>query len=125
MRPDRIVLGEVRGAKTLDMLQAMTTGHDRSLTIIHANSPRDTLMRIETLVAMSGLEISTKAMRHYIGSAIGLILQQNRLSVGPGSWYVVRKSLVCKTILLRFKSYLQTMNPWTRIPMPFVCCLVI
>ena len=86
MRPDRIVLGEVCGAKTLDMLQAMTTGHDRSLTIIHANSPRDTLMRIETLVAMSGLEISTKAMRHYIGSAIGLILQQNRLSMGPGSW---------------------------------------
>ncbi len=82
MRPDRIVIGEVRGAETLDMLQAMNTGHDGSLTTVHANNPREALMRIETLVAMSGFEIPTKAMRTYISSAIGLILQQNRLSDG-------------------------------------------
>ncbi len=82
MRPDRIVIGEVRGAETLDMLQAMNTGHDGSLTTVHANNPREALMRIETLVAMSGFEIPTKAMRSYISSAIGLILQQNRLSDG-------------------------------------------
>lgn len=82
MRPDRIVLGEVRGAETLDMLQAMNTGHDGSLTTIHANNPREALMRIETLVAMAGFDIPTKAIRSYISSAIGLILQQNRLSDG-------------------------------------------
>lgn len=82
MRPDRIVIGEVRGAETLDMLQAMNTGHDGSLTTVHANNPREALMRIETLVAMSGFEIPTKALRTYISSAIGLILQQNRLSDG-------------------------------------------
>ena len=82
MRPDRIVLGEVRGAETLDMLQAMNTGHDGSLTTIHANSPRDAMTRIETMVAMAGLDIPTKALREYISSAIGLVLQQNRLSDG-------------------------------------------
>lgn len=82
MRPDRIVLGEVRGAETLDMLQAMNTGHDGSLTTIHANSPRDALTRVETMVALAGLELPTKALRQYISSAIGLILQQNRLSDG-------------------------------------------
>jgi len=82
MRPDRIVLGEVRGAETLDMLQAMNTGHDGSLTTIHANSPRDAMTRIETMVAMAGLEIPSKALRDYISSAIGIILQQNRLSDG-------------------------------------------
>jgi len=82
MRPDRIVIGEVRGAETLDMLQAMNTGHDGSLTTVHANNPREALMRVETLVAMSGFEIPSKAMRTYIASAIGLILQQNRLSDG-------------------------------------------
>ncbi|RMH05681.1 MAG: CpaF family protein [Nitrospirae bacterium] len=82
MRPDRIVVGEVRAAEALDMLQAMNTGHDGSLTTIHANSPRDALTRIETMVAMAGLDIPTKALRHYISSAIGLVLQQNRLSDG-------------------------------------------
>ena len=82
MRPDRIVMGEVRGAETLDMLQAMNTGHDGSLTTIHANSPRDAMTRIETMVAMAGLDIPTKALREYISSAIGLVLQQNRLSDG-------------------------------------------
>ena len=82
MRPDRIVMGEVRGAETLDMLQAMNTGHDGSLTTIHANSPRDALTRIETLVALAGLNISTKALRHYVSSAINVIIQLARLSDG-------------------------------------------
>ena len=82
MRPDRIVLGEVRGQETLDMLQAMNTGHDGSLTTIHANSPRDALTRVETLVALAGLNISTKALRQYISSALDVIVQINRLSDG-------------------------------------------
>ena len=82
MRPDRIVLGEVRSAECLDMLQAMNTGHDGSLTTIHANTPRDALTRVETLVAMAGLNLATKALRHYISSAIDVILQQTRLSDG-------------------------------------------
>lgn len=82
MRPDRIVMGEVRGAEALDMLQAMNTGHDGSLTTIHANTPRDALTRVETLVALAGLNISTKGLRHYISSAIDVILQMTRLSDG-------------------------------------------
>ena len=82
MRPDRIVMGECRGSETLDMLQAMNTGHDGSLTTIHANTPRDALMRIETLVALAGLNISTKGLRHYISSAIDVVLQLTRLSDG-------------------------------------------
>ena len=82
MRPDRIVMGEVRGGETLDMLQAMNTGHDGSLTTIHANSPRDALTRIETLVALAGLNIATKALRHYISSALDVIVQIARLSDG-------------------------------------------
>lgn len=82
MRPDRIVMGECRGPETLDMLQAMNTGHDGSLTTIHANSPRDSLTRIETLVALAGLNISTKGLRHYISSAIDVVLQLTRLSDG-------------------------------------------
>ncbi|MFB3145663.1 MAG: CpaF family protein [Nitrospirales bacterium] len=82
MRPDRIVMGECRGAETLDMLQAMNTGHDGSLTTIHANSPRDALTRIETLVALAGLNIGSKGLRHYISSAVDVILQMTRLSDG-------------------------------------------
>jgi pilus assembly protein CpaF len=82
MRPDRIILGEVRGAETLDMLQAMNTGHDGSLTTIHANSCRDALTRVETLVAMAGLNLSTKALRNYISSALDVIIQLTRLSDG-------------------------------------------
>ncbi|MGD9851933.1 MAG: CpaF family protein [Nitrospirales bacterium] len=82
MRPDRIVLGEVRGGECLDMLQAMNTGHDGSLTTIHANTPRDALTRVETLVAMAGLNLASKALRHYVSSAIDVILQQTRLSDG-------------------------------------------
>ncbi|WP_447601695.1 CpaF family protein [Nitrospira sp. Nam80] len=82
MRPDRIIVGEVRGAESLDMLQAMNTGHDGSLTTLHANSPRDALTRLETLVAMAGLNLSTKALRHYISSALDVVIQLTRLSDG-------------------------------------------
>ena len=82
MRPDRIILGEVRGAESLDMLQAMNTGHDGSLTTVHANSCRDALTRIETLVSMAGFNLETKAMRHYVSSALDVIIQIARLSDG-------------------------------------------
>jgi len=82
MRPDRIVVGEVRGAECLDMLQAMNTGHDGSLTTIHANSSRDALTRIETMVAMTGFDLPSKALRHYISSALDVIVQLSRLSDG-------------------------------------------
>jgi pilus assembly protein CpaF len=82
MRPDRIVVGEVRGGEALDMLQAMNTGHDGSLTTVHANTPRDALMRIETMVAMGGVDIPQKAVRHQLASAINVIVQLERLSDG-------------------------------------------
>lgn len=82
MRPDRIVVGEVRGAETVDMLQAMNTGHDGSLTTVHANSARDALTRIETMVAMAGFDLPSKALRHYISSALNVIVQLSRLSDG-------------------------------------------
>ena len=82
MRPDRIVIGECRGAEAIDMLQAMNTGHDGSLTTIHSNSPRDCIARLETLVMFAGLELPSKAIREQIGSAINIIVQQTRLSDG-------------------------------------------
>jgi pilus assembly protein CpaF len=82
MRPDRIILGEVRGAESIDMLQAMNTGHDGSLTTVHANSARDALTRIETLVSMAGFNLAAKAMRHYISSALDVIIQIARMSDG-------------------------------------------
>jgi pilus assembly protein CpaF len=82
MRPDRIIVGEVRGAEALDMLQAMNTGHDGSLTTIHANSARDALSRVETMVAMTGLDLPQKAVRHQISSAIDVVIQLARLSDG-------------------------------------------
>jgi pilus assembly protein CpaF len=82
MRPDRIVVGEVRGGEVLDMLQAMNTGHDGSLSTIHANSPRDALARLETLVAMSGLTIPHEAVRKQISSAIDIVIQLARLDDG-------------------------------------------
>jgi len=82
MRPDRIILGEVRGDETLDMLQAMNTGHDGSLTTIHANSPRDALYRLDTMIAMTNLNIPERAVRQQIASAINLIIQVTRLSDG-------------------------------------------
>ncbi|HHT9130779.1 MAG TPA: CpaF family protein, partial [Candidatus Brocadiaceae bacterium] len=82
MRPDRIILGEIRGEEILDMLQAMNTGHDGSISTIHANTPRDALIRMETLVAMSGLNIPNEAVRKYISSAINVIIQVSRLIDG-------------------------------------------
>lgn len=82
MRPDRIIVGEVRSEETLDMLQAMNTGHDGSLTTTHANSPRDTVARLETMVLMSGMELPLKAIRDQISSAIDIIVQQSRLRDG-------------------------------------------
>ena len=82
MRPDRIVVGEVRGGEALDMLQAMNTGHDGSLTTLHANSPRDALARLETLVLMAGMDLPLKVVRQQIASAIDLIVQQTRLKDG-------------------------------------------
>ncbi|HCG03715.1 MAG TPA: type II secretion system protein E [Desulfovibrio sp.] len=82
MRPDRIIVGEVRSGEVLDMLQAMNTGHDGSLTTIHANTPRDCLMRLETMVAMAGLNIGTLSLKRYIASAVDVIIQVSRLSDG-------------------------------------------
>jgi pilus assembly protein CpaF len=82
MRPDRIIVGEVRGAETLDMLQAMNTGHEGSLTTIHANSPRDALSRLETLVLTAGVDLPLRAIREQISSAFDLLVQITRLVDG-------------------------------------------
>jgi pilus assembly protein CpaF len=82
MRPDRIIMGEVRGAEAVDMLQAMNTGHDGSLASIHANSPRDALTRLENMVGMAGLHMPQKAVRQQIASAVGAVIQVARLSDG-------------------------------------------
>ncbi len=82
MRPDRIIVGEVRGEEALDMLQAMNTGHDGSLTTVHANTPRDALSRLETMVAMANVNLPDKAMRQQIASAIQIVIQQARMSDG-------------------------------------------
>jgi pilus assembly protein CpaF len=82
MRPDRIIVGEVRGAETLDMLQAMNTGHDGSLTTVHANSPRDALARLENMVSMTGIQFPTKGLRAQIASAIHVVLQVERQEDG-------------------------------------------
>ncbi|WP_319542326.1 CpaF family protein [uncultured Pseudodesulfovibrio sp.] len=82
MRPDRIIVGEVRSSEALDMLQAMNTGHDGSLTTIHANTPRDALMRLETMISMAGLNLSPISMKRYISSAIDVIIQATRLVDG-------------------------------------------
>ncbi|MDP9330907.1 MAG: CpaF family protein [Actinomycetota bacterium] len=82
MRPDRIVVGEVRGAEALDMLQAMNTGHDGSISTIHSNSPRDSISRLETITMMAGMELSARSIREQISSAIQLIVHQQRLKDG-------------------------------------------
>jgi len=83
MRPERIIIGECRGGEALDMLQAMNTGHEGSMTTLHANSPRDALSRLETMVLMAGYELPLKAMRSQIASAINLVVQVSRLQGGP------------------------------------------
>ena len=82
MRPERIIIGECRGAETLDMLQAMNTGHEGSLTTVHANTPRDAVARIETMISMAGFELPLKAMRQQVASAVDLIVQASRLQGG-------------------------------------------
>src|SRR5215218_2881762 len=83
MRPERIIIGECRGGESLDMLQAMNTGHSGSMTTLHANTPRDAQARLETMIMMSGMELPMKAMRQQISSAVDLIVQANRLQGGP------------------------------------------
>ena len=83
MRPERIIIGECRGAESLDMLQAMNTGHAGSMTTLHANTPRDAQARLETMIMMAGMELPIKAMRQQIASAVDLIIQANRLQGGP------------------------------------------
>jgi len=83
MRPERIIIGECRGPETLDMLQAMNTGHEGSMTTLHSNSPRDAIARLETMIMMAGFELPLKAMRTQIASAVDLIVQANRLQGGP------------------------------------------
>jgi pilus assembly protein CpaF len=82
MRPDRIIVGEVRSSEALDMLQAMNTGHEGSLTTVHANTPRDALARLETMILMAGTNLPNRAMREQISSALDLIIQVQRLSDG-------------------------------------------
>jgi pilus assembly protein CpaF len=82
MRPDRIIVGEVRGSEAIDMLQAMNTGHDGSLTTLHSNSPRDALSRLETMISMAGLRLPEKGMRQQIASAIDIVVQVARLADG-------------------------------------------
>jgi pilus assembly protein CpaF len=82
MRPDRIILGEVRGEEAFDMLQAMNTGHEGSMATIHANTPRDAITRLEQMVAMSGMRLTQESTRGQIASAVGLIVQVMRLSDG-------------------------------------------
>ena len=82
MRPDRIIVGEVRGEEALDMLQAMNTGHDGSLTTIHANTPRDALYRLDTMVAMANLNIPDRAVRQQIASAVNVLVQISRMADG-------------------------------------------
>ncbi len=82
MRPDRIIVGEIRDEAALDMLQAMNTGHDGSMTTAHSNSPRDTLSRIETMTLMAGMDLPVRAIREQISSAIDLVIHQERLRDG-------------------------------------------
>jgi pilus assembly protein CpaF len=82
MRPERIIVGEVRGGEALDMLQAMNTGHDGSLTTVHANTPRDALSRVENMVSMTGISFPIKALRAQIASAIDIVIQVSRLEDG-------------------------------------------
>jgi pilus assembly protein CpaF len=82
MRPDRIIVGEVRGDEALDMLQAMNTGHDGSITTLHANSPRDALSRLETMILMAGIPLPSRAMREQVSSAIQVVIQIGRLPDG-------------------------------------------
>ena len=86
MRPDRIIVGEVRAGEAFDMLQAMNTGHDGSMTTVHANTPRDALSRVEQMIGMSGIDIPPRSARAQIASAIHVVVQVARLSTAAASW---------------------------------------
>ncbi|MCX7599715.1 MAG: CpaF family protein, partial [Armatimonadetes bacterium] len=103
MRPDRIVVGEVRGAEALDMLQAMNTGHDGSLSTLHANSPRDALSRLETMVLMAGMDLPSRAVREQIVSALDLVVHQSRLRDGS-------RKIVCIAEVQRLEGDVITMQ---------------
>ena len=103
MRPDRIVVGEVRSGEALDMLQAMNTGHDGSLATLHANSPRDALIRLETMIAMAGVKLPDKAVRQQISSAVDLVIQASRL--GDGS-----RRIMCVTEVLDMEGEVVSMQ---------------
>jgi len=111
MRPDRVVIGEVRGGEALDMLQAMNTGHDGSLTTLHANTPRDALSRLETMSMMSGLDLPLKVIREQIASAVDLIVQQSRLRDGARKVTYVTEvagmegQTIVMTDIFRFEQY--------------------
>jgi len=92
MRPERIIIGECRAGETLDMLQAMNTGHAGSMTTLHANNVRDALARLETMIMMAGFELPMKAMRTQVASAVDLIIQVNRLQGGPAADHVDHRS---------------------------------
>ena len=125
MRPERIIIGECRGPETLDMLQAMNTGHEGSLTTTHANTPRDCVARMETMIMMSGFELPIKAMRQQIASAVDLIVQANRLQGGPRK--ITRITEVCgmenDTIVMQdiFKFEKQGVDENGRAKGRFVC----
>ena len=104
MRPDRIIVGEVRGAEALDMLQAMNTGHEGSLSTVHANSPRDALSRVETMVLMSGFDLPVRAVRQYLAAALDLIVQLNRLEDGS-------RHVVSITEVQRMEGEMVTLQP--------------
>ncbi len=110
MRPDRIVLGEVRGGEVLDMLQAMNTGHDGSLATLHANSPRDSMARLELMINLSGVDIPAQSIRKQIASAIDLIIYVNRGKDGNGRMESVTEVVGSKRIMsyCRIFSYLKT-----------------
>ncbi|MEK8023624.1 MAG: CpaF family protein [Candidatus Hydrogenedentota bacterium] len=93
MRPDRVIIGECRGGETLDMLQAMNTGHDGSLTTLHANTPIDAMRRIETMVMMSGVDLPSKAIREQMGAAVHMVVQQSRLADGSRRITYISQSL--------------------------------
>jgi pilus assembly protein CpaF len=96
MRPDRIVIGECRGGEALDMLQAMNTGHDGSLTTLHANNPRECIGRLETLVLMAGAELPSRAIREQIGTAVNIIVQQNRMRDGTRKVVSITEVIGCE-----------------------------
>ena len=118
MRPDRLIVGEVRGPEALDMLQAMNTGHDGSMTTLHSNSPRDTLARLETTVLMAGFDLPHRAIREQIASAVDLIVHQERLP--DGSRKVVRitelQGMEQQTIVMQDVFALQRANDSSRAP---------